>query len=326
MRTGKLTSAELKSAVFSKIRAKRQEVIKGAGIAEDSAIFCSDGIMLITSDPVTADAPNIGAAAVNISANDIIASGGEPILMMLTILAPITADAGDIEVIMEDAAIAAEKLNIEIAGGHTEFTDAVNRFVLSATVIGKDLNKKDVKPIATGDAVIMTKTAAIEGTSILASIYKEKLKGILAETELNTALDLKNSVSVFYDGKTALKGEVKVMHDITEGGIYGAVSELSESIGKGIAVYKELIPVLDVTRKISNFLGADLYRLISSGSLIVITANPEKLLDIYKEAGIDATLIGYVTDDNGAYCYYDNKKTKLEVTADELFRITGDKL
>ena len=53
----------------------------------------------------------------------------------------------DLEDIMKDAGEAADELNVEIIGGHTEITDAVNRVVISTTVIGKQNKMMDTQNI-----------------------------------------------------------------------------------------------------------------------------------------------------------------------------------
>ena len=55
------------------------------------------------------------------------------------------------------------------------------------------------------------------------------------------------------------------MHDVTEGGILGAVWEMCEIAGVGAEICFEDIPVTEVTKKISEHFGIDWLRLISSG-------------------------------------------------------------
>ena len=89
------------------------------------------------------------------------------------------------------------------------------------------------------------------------------------------------------------------MHDITEGGVLGAVWEASKAIGKGIKVYESLIPVKDVTKEIADIVGIDLYRLISSGSMLII-GEEKNVLRIYEELdanNIKATVIGEIIEE-----------------------------
>ena len=79
---------------------------------------------------------------------------------------------------MTEAGNAAKEVNVEIIGGHTEITDAVNRLVLSTTVIAK-MKRGDLhsyESIEQGDKVVLSKWIGLEGTHILASELKDKLK------------------------------------------------------------------------------------------------------------------------------------------------------
>ena len=78
---------------------------------------------------------------------------------------------------MQEIEACCQELNIQVVGGHTEVTDAVNRPVLSVTGIGKVkkdrmLPTKGAKP---GQDIVITKWVALEGTAILAKEKEEEL-------------------------------------------------------------------------------------------------------------------------------------------------------
>ena len=273
MEVGKISNEILEKIVFGNIKTKRDEVLLGSGIGEDTAIIdFGEELCVLSTDPITGSTKDIGHLAVHISCNDIASSGAEPIAVLLTILAPPNTTEEDLKVIMKDASLASQELNIEIAGGHTEVTDAVNQIVLSTTVIGRQRKDKmiDKNKISTGDKVLITKKIGIEGTSILAKELEEDLKGKMTKDEIEYAKSMDKDLSVLKEGLLASKVGVDYMHDITEGGVLGAAWEAGEAIGFGIELYYEDIPIDDVTVKLSNILGIDPYKLISSGSMLII--------------------------------------------------------
>ena len=88
------------------------------------------------------------------------------------------------------------------------------------------------------------------------------------------------------------------MHDITEGGLLGGIWEASRCIDKGIYIEKDSIPVDNITMKICNILNINPLRLISSGSMLIISP-VDKVEDILQKLGqnnIQASLIGQVTE------------------------------
>jgi len=204
-----------------------------------------------------------------------------------------------IENIISQLSDEAAKLNVDIIGGHTEVTDAVTRFVLSITAVGKSINRNIIttsgaKP---GDDLILTKYAGIEGTSILAFDYEEELASKFGMEIVEKAKSLINSISVVNEGLIAAKLGAHAMHDVTEGGVLGAVWEMCHASGCGAHVYKERIPVLNETRLICDYFNIDPYRLISSGCMLIACENGEKLVQELSENGIKAVVIGRMTGD-----------------------------
>ena len=184
MKPGKISNELLKKTVLGRIKTKRQEVVLGPGIGEDCcAVNLGGDLCVLSTDPITGAVNEIGSLAVHVSCNDIASCGAEPVGIMITILAPLSAEEKDFEAIMKDVSDTADKLNVDILGGHTEITDAVSRFVLVGTCIGRAaperlVTSKGAKP---GDVVVMTGSAGTEGISVIAhdreKELSEKLEG-----------------------------------------------------------------------------------------------------------------------------------------------------
>nr|WP_207750663.1 AIR synthase family protein [Anaeromonas gelatinilytica] len=302
---------------------RRKDVLTRGSIGEDCGVidFGKYGCV-VSTDPITGAFNNIGKLAIHISCNDVASNGAEPIGILLTILAPETTTEGDIKNIMKDASCASKELNVEIIGGHTEITDAVNKIVINSTVIGRQLKSKllDPKSIKKGYKVILTKSIAIEGTSIIAEDLEDKLiEGEISRELIEEGKRLINKISVIKEGMIAGELGVEYMHDITEGGIFGAIHEASHAINKGIQIYKEKINIEKSTKTICDYLDINPYRLIASGSLVIIT-NDEKadlLLDKLNKENIECEIIGEVIDEG---IYADNEKV-LPPESDELYRV-----
>ncbi|NMB07411.1 MAG: AIR synthase, partial [Tissierellia bacterium] len=301
MEIGKLPNEELEKIVFQNIKNKREEILVGSGIGEDNAIIdFGEEVCIMSTDPITGATKGIGKLAIYISCNDVASSGAEPIGALLTILAPPNTTKEDIEIIMKEAGVASKELNIEIMGGHTEITDAVNRVVISTTVVGKQKKKNmiDINKVSIGDKVLITKYAAIEGTSIIAKELEDYLEDKIGRDKVIEAQNMGELVSVVKEGILLGKIGVNYMHDITEGGILGAVWEGAVATNKGIKIYEDLIPIKGVTREITSILNIDPYKLISSGSMLVI-AKEDKIPEIEEklaEENINITVIGEVIE------------------------------
>jgi len=321
MRYGKLTSKELKNNVFDVIGRRRAEVKVSSSLALDCASFSFEGDTLITSDPITGAAENIASLAIKVNANDIISCGGEPVAVLLTIIAPPNTQVEQIKKIMEDAEQEAIAQNMEIIGGHTEFSDAVSRIIVCCTAVGKSSNPIFADKAQVGDDIIMTKYAALEGTAIIAADMGKKLEGILSKEELDFARSASVHLSIAKEGMLAAKLNVNAMHDITEGGVIGAVAELAEASGVGAKLYADKIPVLEVTSKIAAAFNIDPLRLISSGSLLICAPDGEKIAKELEGAGVKATVIGKISKGNKTVLIKGGKAIEVSAEADHLFKI-----
>lgn len=322
MATGKLENETLQD-ILQSISFHRKEVLVGAGVGLDTTqIDFGEKICVLSTDPITGAKENIGSLAVDISVNDTSTSGAENIGVLLTILAPEGTTPQDIREIMADASKRAEELKIEIIGGHTEITDAVNRFVLSSTSIGI-LDKKDQIPadkIQEGDSVYVSKYIGIEGTAILAHDKEAELKNVITQEELDYAKGLLKWISVQDDAKYAKNKDLSYMHDVTEGGLLGAVYEAHQGIKKGIEIICENVPVLDVTKKICDYFNIKPFRLISSGSMLIISSD-RSLEKKFEGSNIKLTKIGVVKGDEPIIITDGVSERILPPYADELYKV-----
>nr|WP_300004853.1 AIR synthase family protein [Tissierella sp.] len=324
MITGKLPNDLLEEKVFKYIKHTRDDILTGASVGEDNALVdFGEEVAVLSTDPITGAAGDIGRLALEISVNDISTSGGEAIGVLMTILAPKGTSYEDIEQIMKDAGETAERLNVEIMGGHTEITDAVNKVVVSTTVIGK-VKKKDIlkiHEIKNGDKVMVTKSIGIEGTSILLNDYESFFKDKMDSKMIEEGKGYGEKISVKEEGRLGGLLHVNYMHDITEGGILGAVWEAHKAIKMGIQIYEKSIPITDTTKTMCSILGINPMRLISSGSMLVIGDERiiKEMIEKLEAMDISASIIGEVTD-KGVYIERGERLEEIEPPqADELY-------
>ncbi|AJG97059.1 AIR synthase [Clostridium beijerinckii] len=324
MKEGKLDFEDLRNIILNNKTIKRKEVKIRNDVGEDCSIIdFGEYEGIFSTDPITGASENVGKLAVHINCNDIASAGGEPIGILVTILAPTSSTLQEINEIMKEINEEAAKINVEIIGGHTEVTSAVNKMVISVTVIGKNLKGKSVKTAGAqlGDDIIVTKTLGLEGTYILINDHKARIEKILSKEEIEFGSNLINKLSVLREGKIGGEFGVNSMHDITEGGLLGGLFEVAMASNKGFKIFKEKIPMLDITKKVCEEFKIDPLRLISSGSMLITTKNGTRLIKLLDESGIEASIIGKICE-SGALLIDDDIEIEVEAPKrDELFNI-----
>lgn len=277
-------------------------VVVGPGPGEDVAVVRAEaeGLLALKSDPITFATSRPGYYTVTINANDIATAGAVPRWMTVTILLPPKTVPAVARQLVEDLRSVAAEAKLELVGGHTEITDAVVRPVVSGTVVGvvdrEALLRKDA--VRAGDVIVMTKTAGLEGTAILADEASAALReaGLSRET-IEEARQFTSRLSIVPEARVAAGvSGVRCLHDVTEGGIATAIEEVALATGHELTVDLDRIRIDRATTAICGALSLNPLGLIGSGSLLACVSPDaeEELLSALEGAGVPAATIGIV--------------------------------
>lgn len=326
MKVGKVPEAVLKRSVLKQIRTGRPEVLSGASVGEDCAAVAlqEDEIFVLSTDPITGTAKDIGHLAIQITLNDLASAGAEPIGVMLTFLLPEKLSEAKLCHMMEQAEAAAHAANVQIIGGHTEVTRVVNQPVISVVGVGKAKRERLISTAGArpGMDVIVTKWIGLEGTSIIAKEKEEELLTHYPRHLVEAAKGFDAYLSVLPEAKIAVESGVSAMHDVTEGGIFGALWEMAESAGVGLDIDLKKIPVRQETVEVCEYFDINPYELIGSGSMLMAASDGNGLVRALETAGISAVCIGKVTDGNDRVLLSGGERRFLEPPkADELYKV-----
>ncbi|MCX4352600.1 MAG: AIR synthase related protein [Lachnospiraceae bacterium] len=322
MKTGKISESILKRSVLKQIEKVHSEVLKGAGVGEDCAFLpwekhddnkdADSGGMAVSTQTVALGISDAAFLAVMAAANNLAAAGALARTVTLAVTLPEGAEEILLRELMEQALDCCRKLKIQIVGGHTEVSRSVRQPVVTATVIGeyqknavlKDAEKEkqaagktDVYSPA-GLDIVVSKWIGMEGTSIIAKEKERELLKRFPPVLVKMAGEQREYLSVASEAATALKSGVYAMHDVRNGGIFGALWEISRKLGVGLCVDLKKIPVRQETIEICEFYNLNPYELISGGMLIMLTRDGQRLAEDLENKGINGIVIGSTNDGN----------------------------
>jgi hydrogenase maturation factor len=259
--------------------------------------------------------------------NDLAAMGAEPIGVLATLLFPSGIHAAEIGELMADIDATARRLNVEVLGGHTEVAPGITTPLVVMSGVGKAprdrvLTAGGGRP---GDALVLTKAAALEGTCVLAADLGPRLRGLgVVESVLDEARAYGDELSVVSEARLAVQLGATAMHDPTEGGVLGAIWEMAEASGCGFSVSAEAIPVREPARAICAALGVDPLRLIASGALLIACPDAARMLSGLRSQGHAAAAIGALTPpESGRKLVFPDARVEAvePVVRDELYRV-----
>jgi hydrogenase maturation factor len=326
---GKIPPGIMLRSVYPKLGKRDHRVILGPGIGRDTAAVRQNGaVWVFTADPITGTSSHIGRLSVEINANDIATTGARPKWYLCTILLPEGAKENSLRLIAGEIHETAKRLGVNVIGGHTEVTAGLDRPIIAGFMVGEArgrfLSPQNSRP---GDRILLTKTAGLEGTSILArdKVSLLRKKGV-PEDVRRLARGYQEQMSIVEEALLAagLKG-VHAMHDPTEGGVLNGLWEMAEASGVGIEVWADKIPVAPATQLICFSLGLDPLKLMSSGSLLLAVQQSDSLIvrRALSKFRIKLTEVGKLTNrSKGRVLVRQGKIEALRaVPRDELYRV-----
>ena len=331
-KAGKFSAKTLKNTVLQKLGAKRDEVIINAAYGTDTAVIQinKDLAMAVSSDPISL-IPSLGLwesamLTVHLTANDLATTGFSAKYAQFVLNLPMHLTDEQFSEFWGHVHTICEELNIAITGGHTgkipgqESTVPGSATMFLTAPKNQILTAQGVKP---GDILIMTKSAAISSTSILAKSFPETLKKELGEDLYQKAVANFNKVSATKDALVASKAlvnneELTAMHDVTEGGIYGAAMEMAIASNCGLEIESNAVLIGEEQEKIARFFNLDYRRIIGSGSMLIAVKphRASRLIDALAEEGIPSAIIGKFSDEAGVFYSLENDQ-KVRIEQDE---------
>ena len=235
MRNGKVSENVLKRSVLKQIKTVRDEVLCGAGVGIDCAVmsFEEDEETVISTNPVSASIDIVCTHGIHRALNNVAAAGAEPVGVLISGMLPENTEEKELQEMMSQAEEVCSRFKVQIIGGHTEVTVNIERPVLTVTGIGKrkKANSSELRKVKPGQDVIVSKWIGLEGTSMIAKEYKSELLTRYPVRMIEEAEEFEGFLSILPEAAAALKSGVCGMHDVSQGGIFGALWEMADEAG-----------------------------------------------------------------------------------------------
>ncbi len=285
-----------------------ESVVLGPGIGRDAAaVRLGDHLLVLKTDPITFVTEEIGWYAVNVNANDVACLGATPRWFLASVLLPEGGATPElVRQIGEGLRSACAGLGVALVGGHTEITPGLDHPIVVGMMVGTVEPDRLIRPdrARPGDALLLARGIAIEGTAILARECASRL------AEHFDASFLARCRAFLYDPgisvvraarllQERLGDRLHALHDPTEGGLATGLRELALAGGLGVTIDALRIPIYPETRALCDVLAIDPLGLIASGALVAVIA-PEATdaaLSLLRDADTPAAIIGQLEAD-----------------------------
>jgi len=311
--TGKIAHSFFKQFVQDKCGKKRQEIRVGPQFGVDvSVIDLPNGqAIAMASDPLSL-IPTLGLResaylSVHLVANDIATTGFPPMYGQFVLNLPAQFSQKDFQTYWDYIHQFCSESNIAITGGHTGFIEEQNSTIAGGATfvtIAKQNQLLTSKLAEPDDAILVTKSCAISSVAILAKSFPETVKNKAGIEHYQNACESFYDISVLKDALTVMDGkkqkEVTAMHDVTEGGVLGAIYEMAIASNNGAIIYNDKLPIGETQSRICEVFSLAPAYCTGAGAM-VITCKKDAVSKIISKLGknnIPCTEVGEITNKN----------------------------
>lgn len=311
--SGKISTKVFKEDLLNLCGAHREEVIIGPGFGVDTALVdLGDGNALaVSSDPLSL-IPSLGMKvsawlSVHLLVNDMSTTGFSPQYAQFILNLPTSLSRESFQEYWTYIHTLCEEIGIAITGGHTGQIWGQNSSIAGGGTLflkapkNKILSSKGAKA---GDVIILTKHAAISSSSLLAMAFPKTVENAFGSQIQEKASANFWKLSVLKEALIASQTlipneELNAMHDVTEGGVIGALVEMAEACELGFHLQKEKIPVPIEVTNITQLFQIDPLISVGAGAMLMAVkeGTERKLLNSLEENGIPAAVIGRFTSE-----------------------------
>ena len=326
MKAGKLKESILKRSILKQLHTRRNDTyIKPAVGGDFGAVTVGEEMAVVmSSEPITLTKEAIGSSAILAACNDVACSGAEPMAVSVTMILPTSMNEEELRDVMKDMERACDECGVDIISGHTEVSRAVKELLIVVTAMG--IVKKDIlihsSNMRPGMDIVATKWVGLEGTAILATEKEEELRTRYAQPFIDKAKTFRQMMSILPEAAVAIRSGASAMHDVSEGGVFGALWEFAQSAGVGLEIDLKKIPIRQETIEICEFLDLNPYKILSGGCLLIAATDGNAVVMELEKNGIPAVVIGKATEGNDRVLINEDERRFLETTqTDEIWNI-----
>jgi hydrogenase maturation factor len=263
------------------------------GIDNNVIALPSREVLILTCNPLSI-IPSMGLEksawlTIHLLASDYTASGNKPQFAVLDFNLPKQLSENDFEDYLRALSGECKSLGISIVGGHTGKYPGTNFTIVGGGVLFGIAEKGSYVTPAMAledDVIILTKGAAVEATAVLAFSHQAQIRNKLGSRMLSTAKKYWRKASTVREATIAASVGIKeegvtAMHDATEGGVLGALHELSLASRRHVHADPSKIHVSQETMSICRLFGLDPLTTLSEGSLI-LTCRPDRVDELQR--------------------------------------------
>lgn len=316
MKLGKVSDTILSRSVLKPLNTVRGQKVTRMDIGQDvsEVDIREQGV-----DKTLLSATDCGYMPLIKAVNNIYAAGGTPIAASDCIVMPEQAREIRIREVIAGLTRQAAVTEVPIAGGHTTVSASVSEPVVTVTVQGLREDNRNV--IEAGQHIIAAGCIGISGVKQLVETDEQAVYERYSKDWVSKAVG--EDTDMYIGGMVQLLRDNGIncyMHDVSEGGIFGALWDMCEYGNVGLDVDIRSIPVRQEIIEICELFNVNPYELQSLGCLLMTADNDCDIINILNSNNIPAAVIGRIVNGNQRILHNKDEERFLTLpNQDEIF-------
>ena len=280
-------------------------------IPVEKALELDGATTTLSGHTVIAHSPSIGVPiealgffAFHYSASNVASKFGKPSHLISGIYLPLKTTEEELRIITKGLGNEAKKYGVTVTAGQTATYYGLDIPLLTTTCIGESIRTPD--DVDDGDLILLVGEVGGE------AVWLERLSK-------------ENHVEEMWRGFTPLPiilslqtvSGVKLMHDVSEGGVKGSLFEVANSINYGIKASSDGVALYQGAENLSG----DIFKAPSYSTLIVIIElnAVEHVQSICEEQGVPCKVIGEIISDQGLIFDGESIDKQERINLDEIY-------
>jgi hydrogenase maturation factor len=326
MKTGKVSESVLKRSVLKQLHTKRTDAQDTPAVGHDFAMLslADDEEPVFSVEPVTVPFFHGGLIGVISAFNNVAAAGASPAGALVSLLLPTDMNEVELRRIIREIDDTCGKAKAAVLGGHTEVIRGIQEPLITVTGVGK--RKKGTKIgsafLAPDMEILAAGCVGLGGTAILATERESMLAERFPRSFVERAQEFIELLPVWREAQIAASCGVCAMHDVSRGGVFGALWEMAQAAGVGLEIDLKKIPIRQETVEICEYFDLNPYKLFSGGCMLMAARDGSAVADAFAAAQLPAVVIGRATAGNDRVLLQGEERRFLETAqTDEIHKI-----
>ena len=264
----------------------------------------------------------LGIYAVASAVNAIAANGAKNISVSVRIMIPMHAFKSRINTMEKNIKLICKEKGIVLKEIISERNPVITQCMVIASAWGMDKYTDEV--MADAKDIVLTKWIGMEGMLRIADEKEEDLRKRFAPGFIKQIHSYEAQIFALEEVWKARELGAKRIWQVGVGGILAALWNVAKEMESGVEIDLKKLEVRQETIEVCEYFRLNPYQLTSAGSMLILAEDGEVIAEALRENGVQATVIGRLTDNNDKIIRNGEEVRYIDRPApDEIMKIYG---